>query len=110
MEKSQIEQGKACAALSYILIGVIWYFADENMKKNNFAKYHAKQGIVLLIAWLIWAILVSVLLHLMFYLWFFGTLLYLVPWVFVIIGIINAINGAEKQLPVIGTFADKFKF
>ena len=34
----EIEQGKGCAALGYILVGIIWYFADEQMKKNNYVK------------------------------------------------------------------------
>jgi uncharacterized membrane protein len=104
------KEGQACAALSYILVGIIWFFADENMKKNSFVKFHAKQGLVLLIAWIAYSIVLSIL---WMVLWFIGPLLwllYLVPWVLVAIGIINAVNGRENELPVIGKFASVFKF
>jgi uncharacterized membrane protein len=110
METTQADQGKACAALSYILIGVIWYFVDENMKKNTFAKFHAKQGIVLMIAWIAWSVAVSILMVPLFFLFFVAWLLYLVPWVFVVLGILNAVNGKETELPVIGSFASKLAF
>ena len=35
---------KLCAALSYLLIGIIWYFADEKMKSSSFAKFHFQLG------------------------------------------------------------------
>jgi uncharacterized membrane protein len=116
-----IETGKVCAALSYILIGIIWYFADENMKKNGFAKFHAKQGLVLLIAAIAYDIVLGIIVGaLLFPLLFSGMggwglfsilrLLYYVPLIFIIIGIINALNGNEKELPIIGGFASKLNF
>ncbi len=110
----EVEEGKACAILSYFLIGVIWYFVDEKMKKNNFAKFHAKQGLVLFIAWFVYAIVVGILSMIVaFILWFLAPviwLLWLVPWIFFIIGIINAAQGREKEMPLIGHFAKHFTF
>jgi uncharacterized membrane protein len=110
MEKASVDEGRVCALLSYLLIGIIWYFADEKMKKNSFAKFHAKQGIVLLIAAIAWSILLSILWPIWVYLWFLMWLLELVPWVFVVMGIINALNGKEAELPIIGQFASKLTF
>ncbi|MCD4705731.1 DUF4870 domain-containing protein, partial [bacterium] len=89
----------------YLLIGVIWYFADEKMEKNNFVKFHVKQGLVLLILSLGGAILLNML-----FLFWLIPLYNLVILVFVIIGIINANNEKKKELPLIGQFAKKFTF
>jgi len=42
-----VEQGKACAILAYFFVGIIWFFVDEKLKKNEFAKFHAKQAMIL---------------------------------------------------------------
>jgi uncharacterized membrane protein len=102
------DDGKLCAFLAYILIGIIWYFADEKMKKNSFVKFHVKQGLVLLITSLIINIVGSMV---PFVGWFIilplGGLLTLILW---IIGIINVLNGKENPLPIIGGFAKKLTF
>jgi uncharacterized membrane protein len=100
-----------CAILSYLLVGIIWYFADKKMKKDKFAKFHVKQAIVLMIAWIIWSVAVAVLMSLTMYsLVPLMTILQLVPWVFVVLGIINAINNKQKELPLIGKYAKKLTF
>lgn len=116
----EVEEGKAVAVLSYILVGIVWYFADERMKKNYFAKFHVKQGLVLLIAAVAYSIALGILFSIVFFpirimgfgwgIWYILSILYYVPLVFVIIGIINALNGKEKELPLIGHFAKNFKF
>ncbi len=103
---TEIQQGKICAMLAYLLIGIIWYFVDEKMKKNNFAKYHVKQALALLIISLAGSIVLSMTF----------VLIWLIPiwqiavFVLIIIGIMNANNGQEKELPIIGKFGGKFKF
>jgi len=110
---------KVCAALSYILIGIIWYFADEKMKKSGFAKYHAKQGMVLLIAAIIYSIILQIIFSILFIPMIMGggftlypiiMLLGYIPLIWAIIGIINAVNGKEKPLPIIGGWANKLSF
>ncbi|MFH1683059.1 MAG: hypothetical protein ABIA37_04645 [Candidatus Woesearchaeota archaeon] len=111
-----VEDGKIVAALAYILIGIIWYFVDESMKKNYFVKYHVKQGIVFLIAAIIYNIALGILLSILFvpfmyiHVYWLFSLLYYVPLVWMVLGIINVVNGVEKELPVIGKFAKNFKF
>ncbi len=103
---TEIQQGKICAMLAYLLIGIIWYFVDEKMKKNNFAKYHVKQALVLLIISLAGSIVLSMTF----------VLIWLIPvwqiavFVLIVIGIMNANNGQKKELPIIGKFGEKFKF
>lgn len=106
--KSSGDNTKLCAFLAYILIGIIWYFADDEMKKNSFVKFHVKQGLVLLITSIIinavggmipiigWFVILPI-----------GGLLILILW---IIGIVNVLNGKENPLPIIGGFAKKFTF
>ncbi len=102
----EIGNEKLCAILSYILIGIIWYFVDEKMKKSKFAKFHAKQGLVLFIADLI----VYVVVIIPFIGWIIAQILWLVILILLIIGIVNAANNKEKELPIIGSFASNFKF
>jgi len=117
----QVSEGMACAILSYILIGVIWFFADNKMRKNKYAEFHAKQGLVLLIASIIFsiaygivfAILAALLIFIpvagMIIIWVLSLLFWL-PTIWVIIGIVYAATGKQNKLPVIGKFAEKFKF
>ncbi|PIU42518.1 MAG: hypothetical protein CO034_00700 [Parcubacteria group bacterium CG_4_9_14_0_2_um_filter_35_11] len=69
-------------------------------KNDPFVKYHVKQGLVLFIAGIIagfvsWFPIIG---------WIIGILVF-VDW---IIGIVNAANGQEKPIPLIGQFAEKF--
>jgi uncharacterized membrane protein len=105
MAKKQ-DNSKLVAILSYILIGIIWYFADETIKKNKFTKFHVKQALVLLIISLIIGVV--------------GSIIPLIGWMIIlpigqlfilillIIGLINSINGKEKELPIIGGLADQW--
>ena len=102
--------GTACAILSYFVIGIVWYFADDNMKKNSLARFHAKQGLVLLLAGVIIGAVRILLLWIPFIgkliVWIVGVV-FLVLWIF---GIVNSATGQEKPLPIIGGFAEKLEF
>ena len=117
---SNQSNSKICAILSYLFIGLIWYAVDENIKKSEFAKYHVKQGLVLLIASIAYDIILGIIFSILLFptlisglfvgLFALIQLLYYVPLIFTIIGIINAINDKQKELPVIGHFATKLTF
>lgn len=107
---SSADNSKICAVLSYILIGLIWYLVDESVKKNAFAKYHVKQGLVLLIFAIIVWIVDAILMFIPVIGWLAIVILELLLLVLVIIGIVNAINDKQAELPVIGKYANKFKF
>ena len=122
-KKANIENEKICAILSYLLIGIVWYFVDEKMKKSSLAKYHVKQGLVLLIASIIYSLILSVILRILLLPFYitggmiggFGliglfSLLNYVPLIWTIIGIVNAANDKEKPLPLIGKWSEKFSF
>ena len=103
---TEVEQGKICAMLAYLLVGIIWYFADEKMKKNNFAKYHVKQALTLLIV----SVAGSIILGMTFILVWLIPIWQIAAFVLIVIGIMNANNGQKKELPIIGKFGNKFKF
>ena len=102
------DDGKLCAILAWFFpIGLIWWAVDEKMKKNLFVKHHIKQSIVLV-----------------FFSFIGNTILGFIPilgwlamipfgiatFVLWIMGLIAAINGEEKELPLIGQFAEKLNF
>lgn len=74
-------------------------------KNDPFVKYHVKQGLVLFI----FAILCSVVVS-SFYMFWLGSILNLAVLVLLVIGVMNAANGKEVELPLIGQFAKNFKF
>jgi uncharacterized membrane protein len=105
-----VDEGKLCAFLSYLLIGIIWYFADDIIKKNGFVKFHVKQGIIFLIAGLIFGALGGIFVSVPAAGSLINNLLGLCILVLLIFGIINVLNGKEAPLPIIGGFAKKLTF
>jgi uncharacterized membrane protein len=106
MESKDI-QGKDIALISYLtLIGLLIAFVMNNDKKYEFAKFHIRQslgvflsaialsfiGIIPVLGWLVWIVGIFVLL----YMW--------------IIGLMNAINGKQEVVPILGEkYAEIFK-
>ena len=106
--KSGSGNSQLCAVLSYFLIGIIWYFADENLKKDSLAKFHAKQAVVLFIFSIIWSIVINMVFGMLLFgmigfMWRIIHLLSYVPLIFTVIGIINAANDNQKPLPIISS-------
>ncbi len=108
---SQVDkkQGNIIAVFSYLWILIVIPFLTES-KNDPFVKYHLKQGLALLIFDLIgWAVAIAIG-------WFpiIGWLIVWLWWivgiVLTIMGIINVLNGQEKELPLIGHYARGFKF
>lgn len=105
-----VEDGKLCAILAYLLVGIIWYFADDKMKKNKFAKFHVKQGLVFFIAAIIVGIVDGFLVWIPIIGWLAITILHITLLVLFIVGLVNSANGKKKPLPIIGSYAKKFTF
>jgi len=86
------------AVLSYFGILVLIPLLTD-AKNDPFVKFHIKQGLVLLIVYvisgfIIWVPIIG---------WLLGILLFIL----FIIGVINAASGKETPLPVIGQFGEK---
>jgi uncharacterized membrane protein len=74
-------------------------------KDSPFAQHHGKQGLVLLIAWLIlW--IVNVIPFVGQVLWALGSIGILI---LVLLGIVNALNGNLWEMPVLGKYAKEIK-
>lgn len=102
-----IPEGKTIAIISYMtLVGFIIALIMNMEKKNTFAAFHIRQmlGIVLtglavsfiaiipILGWIVYGV---------------GIILLLIMW---IIGLVNAVNGKEKPVPVLGEqYAEWFK-
>lgn len=102
-----VSEGKTIAIVSYItLIGLIIAFIMNNDKKNSFASYHIRQSLGLGI-FAIALMILSLIPYIGWIIYIVGVLLLLVLW---ILGLINAANGEEKPLPIVGTqFQEWFK-
>lgn len=98
---------KVMAILSYI--GILVLIPLFAAKESSFARYHTNQGLALAIAEVLYAvsygILSSVILSISWHLYFVVSIIGRVGIVFfilAIIGIINAVKGRMKPLPIIG--------
>lgn len=121
--KKEIEDGKGMSVLAYI-IALIPYFAE---KKNKFVRFHAVQGMNLLLLAVGWSVVAGILTSILSgifmsgcYSMLFGNggicipalynVLTFVIWVpsiaigvVSIIGIINALNGKMEKVPLLGS-------
>jgi len=92
---------KTMAALAYI----IFFIPMITNKDSKFAMYHANQGLVLLLTVIVLNIVTGFLGGILFF--FGGFFLWMVPGivgiVFAVMGIMNALNGEMKPLPLVGT-------
>jgi uncharacterized membrane protein len=121
-EKKDVESGKGMAALSYI-IAPIPYFVE---KSNKFVKYHARQGMDLFVIWIGYVILYKIITSVIKVngscgSWLgieLGNYCRVTPWwivlplslvglcisVIALIGLINAVTGKAKELPIVNKF------
>jgi len=89
------------AAASYLGPLVVIPFLTN--KEDPFTKFHIKQGLVLFIAYLI----LWVFSGFMFVMWQIMQLINLGLFILSLIGIVNALQRKEKELPLVGQFGSK---
>lgn len=110
-----MDQGtKIIAGVGYLgilfIIPLIMAGQDQYKKDASFLKYHANQGLVLLITEIALGIIVGFIIPIffamlspMFFLFsFLSMAVWIVGLIFLILGFMNAMNGEKKPLPVIG--------
>ena len=95
-DAQDIEKNKVMALLAYIIFLIPLLAA----KDSKFARFHTNQGLVLFIG----AILSSVITVIPIIGWIIAPIAGLAITVLAIIGIVNAIGGKAKELPIIGKF------
>lgn len=97
------DRQKTIAAVCYVLF-IIGYFTVE--KDSPFVKFHMKQSLTLLVFSVILS-MIGIIPILGWLIAFFGGILSIILF---IIGIVNALGGKEKELPLIGKYAEIFSF
>ncbi len=102
------EKNTVMALLCYLGILIIVPLVTE-AKKEAYVKFHIKQGIILLIGWVVmWP--VSIILG---FIPILGWVLIFLLWIFLIvlniIGIVNSLTKKESELPIVGKYAAKIK-
>jgi uncharacterized membrane protein len=97
-QSNDINTGMAIVAYILFFIPLLTEYKD-----NTFVKFHVKQSLILTIA----GVIVSWLAWIPFFGWILGVGVFIL-WV---MGVMNAANGEQKELPYIGKYADEwFKF
>ncbi len=101
--KSNFELNETTILASLSYLGPLVVIPYLIKKENPFVMFHIKQGLLLLIPYLV--------------LWLVGGMMYslmgvfdiikLILVVFSVIGVVNATQSKEKELPLIGKFASK---
>lgn len=95
-DAQDIEKNKVMALLAYVIFLIPLLAA----KDSKFARFHTNQGLVLFLG----GIIASVVAVIPVIGWIVAPIAGLVITVLAIIGILNALNGRAKELPVIGKF------
>lgn len=108
-DPQDVQQNKVMAILAYF--GILVLVPIFAAKESRFARFHANQGLVLLICeaayGVVYGIVRSILLAISYHLSFVVAILglvYIAFFVFWLLGVINAAGGKAKKLPVIGDF------
>lgn len=95
--KEDIEKNKVISALAYI----IFFLPLIACADSQFGKFHANQGLLLLITGVGGSIVLGIIPVIG---WILLPLFSFAVFVIGIIGLINALNGKPKELPVIGKY------
>ena len=102
-DPADVQANKAMGVLSYL--GILVLIPLLAAKNSPFARFHCNQGIVLALAEALAGIVLGIGRKLPLIGWIFrlaGGLASVLWIVLAVIGIINAVNGQAKELPVIG--------
>jgi uncharacterized membrane protein len=92
-----VEKNKVISALAYILFFLPLVVCPE----SSFGKFHANQGLLLLIVGFAGSIVLGIIPVIG---WIILPLFSLIVFIFGIMGLIGALNGKAKELPIIGKY------
>lgn len=107
-QESDIADNKVMAVLSYLWILVlIPILAAPN---SPYARFHASQGLTLLLVDIAWGVVSGILSFILGFIPVINLLWGIIVWlvgialfVMTILGIVNAVQGKAKELPLIGS-------
>ena len=108
-DRTDVEKNKLMAVLSYL--GILVVIPIIVAPDSKFVRYHANQGLMLLITSAVYGALMKILALVVSWIPIVGaiivslaSLIGVVLFVFVILGVINAAQGKAKELPIIGGY------
>lgn len=96
-DSADIEKNKTMAGLSYL----IFFLPLIACPESRYAKFHANQGLLLLIVSIAGNIILSIIPIIG---WILIPIFWIVVGIFGIIGLINGFGGKAKRLPLFGQF------
>ncbi|SFH12545.1 DUF4870 domain-containing protein [Pedobacter insulae] len=103
--QNKIEEGKSIAIIAYLtLIGLIIAFVMNNDKKNSFSTYHIRQSLGLMCTGFA-LFMVNFIPYLGWILSLSATFVLVALW---LMGLLNALNGKEQPIPVVGNLYNKW--
>lgn len=98
--QEDIQNNKVMAVLSYF--GILALIPFLAAKESPYAQYHAKQGLTLFIVEIVYSVLSIILAFIPIVGMIVSAVLGICVLVLVILGIVNAVQGQAKELPIIG--------
>jgi len=96
-EPEDIEKNKTMAGLAYFLFFLPLVVCPD----SRFGKYHANQGLILFLFYVIGAFALTIIPIIG---WFLLPFFALFALILAIIGLLNGLNGRAKELPLIGKY------
>ena len=108
-DRADVESNKIISALGYV--GILVVLPLILAPNSRYARYHANQGICLLVTSVIFGLISTALGTFLGFIPIIGKIVVgitgiieLVMFIFMILGIVNALKGKAKPLPIIGAF------
>ncbi|MGY5849521.1 DUF4870 domain-containing protein [Salegentibacter sp. F14] len=102
--KTLVEEGKTAAIVAYLtIIGTIIAYFMNSDSKNTFAAFHIRQALGIHITFYVLGVLVG-----LFDSWLVSAAFYIFIAVLGIYGLVTAIQGEEKEVPILGLYYQKW--
>ncbi|MHB1196625.1 MAG: DUF4870 domain-containing protein [Lutibacter sp.] len=103
---TQQMDGKSIAIISYLtIVGWVIALVMNSNNKSQLAIYHIRQSLFIMLVGIAFYIVQTMLLFIPYLSWLISLLLFpvgLALFVLWIMGLISAINGEEKPIPIVG--------
>jgi len=108
-QQDDINRGKTIGILSYCtILGWIVAIVLHQQDKTKFGAFHLRQGLGIFLAYLICFVVVMVTSPIFgFFTLALLPIIGLAVLAFAIIGLINAVNGNAKEIPLLGALSEK---
>ena len=99
--QTDIEKGKTNAIIAYLTIfgAVIAIFLNQDEKKSEFTSMHIRQALGLFLSFFMLGYFIGY-----FNSWAVSSAFYLFYFILLLFGFINAIQGENKPIPLVGVF------